>query len=610
MIKMKTKIVSFILLIPLCTSLAQVRNAEFEIHDRGNLWETMKDNGTIGAPDPNDRFETYPSMDWPGGPHEMSKDDQRSYNVAGGMWIGGKFSDGSIFFNENGPFQFVDDGTFEELSKVNNFVEDENYNPNQPEQEIIARWTTSDNITIERRSKAWSFIGLNNFIIMEYTITNNNTSSLNDVYIGFPNLIRPSYQDFVVHNGWGDDFNRADESVRYDDSRALLYAYDNTPNFSLPDDVGNYYNFNELNELRTTGYAGYALLDAADGKNGEEQPSNVLFVQLLNNAIQLTTVSNSTENLYDVLSGVDRSLQASEEDLLVPFMLMSVGPYDLSASETIKIVMVEAVAGLPQEEAIKGLEAQSLLPAGEDSLKSTIDRAKILYQNNYQLSAVPPPSPHIDLIPVPENQSITILWNPIDETWVDPISRINEIREFRIYRSDRAFTGPYQLIRRINLASSSSRDRFYNNDIGKWVYEDQSISLGAGYYYSITSLDAEGDESWFTNRNEEAVFAASAPAENTLDITVFPNPFREISGFPTSGAENSIVWSNLPATCTIRIFTSNGELVKRMDHDNQFSGEEIWNQLSDARQQTAPGIYFWTVESDVGTAKGTLLIIK
>jgi len=134
--------------------------------------------------------------------------------------------------------------------------------------------------------------------------------------------------------------------------------------------------------------------------------------------------------------------------------------------------------------------------------------------------------------------------------------------------------------------------------------------MGAGYFYAVTAVDVAGNESWFTNRNETAVKAASLPDSTTLNISVFPNPFREVSGFPLTEDANSIVWTNLPETCTIRIYTSNGEMVQKMEHNNPNSGEEVWDQLTSSRQRTAPGIYFWTVESAVGTAKGTLILIK
>jgi hypothetical protein len=139
---------------------------------------------------------------------------------------------------------------------------------------------------------------------------------------------------------------------------------------------------------------------------------------------------------------------------------------------------------------------------------------------------------------------------------------------------------------------------------------DNTISLGVKYYYAVTGVNTAGRESWLTNRNEQPVKATSEPAANTLNVKVFPNPFSEVSGFPTRGEENSIVWMNLPASCTITIYTISGELIRTIRHDDPNSGEAVWNQLTDSRQRVAPGIYVWTVSSQVGSARGTLLIIK
>jgi hypothetical protein len=502
----------------------------------------------------------------------------------------------------------VDQGTFRPLEKVENFIGSPGFNPNEAEEKITARFTTSKNIQIERVSRAWSFRGLNNFIIIEYTFTNQNASSLSNVFFGFPYLIRPSYQDFVVHNGWGDDFNRTDELVAYDSDRALLYAYDDTPNFSLPTDVGNYWE--AADEMRTPGYAGYSLLHFDPASDGRIQPSTVFYAQLLNNEPRFTLTSTSEDDFYAILSGTDRSLQAQPDERLTPVMLMACGPYTLSSGSSVRIVLVEAVNGIPIDRALSGLSAQTLLPAGLDSLRNTVDRARVLFENNYQLTGVPPPSPDIEIIPIPATQSITISWEPIGETWVNPISGESDLSEYRIYRAERAFIGPFTRISRVRINSSVDRRRFFNTELGRWLIEDQSITVGTNYFYAVSSVDEAGRESWLTNRNENPVRAASEPAENTMDVTVFPNPFRGESGFPTVGEENSIVWTNLPEKCSIRIYTVNGELVKTMEHDDPFSGEEVWDQLSDSRQRTAPGAYFWTVESNVGQAKGTLLIIK
>lgn len=474
------------LIVLACLAQAQIRQAEFEIHDRGMLWETMKDDGTIGAPDPNDPFNFYPSMDWPGGPEILPlKDEQRSYMVAAGMWMGG-MKDGSVFFTENGPFQLVDDGVFEEMEKIDNFIENPGYDHAEAEQRIIARFTTSENIRVERTSRVWSFPDYNNFVIIEYVLTNQSASAVTDFYLGFPYLIRPSYQDLLAHNGWGDDANRSDEVVAYDSSRALLYAYDDTPNLSLPSDVGNY--VQDFDELRSPGYAGYSILYADPASDGSAQPSNVLFTQLLDHRLDLTLNSNTAENMYAILNGSDRSMQTDPADRIVPFMLMSCGPYNLGQNEQLRIAVVEAVDGIDLENALEGISAQSDLPKGKGLLEDTIDRARELFTNNYQLPTVPPFTPDIDVLPIPSDQSISISFTPIDDGWVNPITGEANFREYRIYRSSRSFIGPYDRIRVLRPSSASHVLNWFDEDQNLWIYQDTNIQLGVSYFYTVTSL--------------------------------------------------------------------------------------------------------------------------
>ena len=314
--------------------------------------------------------------------------------------------------------------------------------------------------------------------------------------------------------------------------------------------------------------------------------------------------------MYALLTGADKSLQAKPGDHLSPFMLMSDGPYTMQPGASIKIVVAEGVNGIPLSVALQGLAAQKYLPAGLDSLKSTMDLAKKVFDNNYHLSAVPPPSPDLHVIAQPSTKSIALTWDPLEQNYINPLTGKNNFAGYNIYKSDHSFIGPYTLVRTIRPGRSFDVATYFDALNNKWVYEDKSISIGAGYFYTVTSYDSAGNESWWTNRNETAVQASRYAAANALNIKVFPNPFKIVSGFPTSGSENNIVWTNLPAQCTIRIYTSSGERVRTLSHENPNSGEETWDQLTDARQRTAPGIYFWTVDSNVGYAKGTLIIIK
>jgi len=588
-------------------TLAQ-RLPEFRLHDRGELWETMKDNGLIGAPNPTNRYEFYPSMDWPGGPHTLvSKDEQRSYSVGSGMWIGGKKGGGEIFFTENGPFTFVDNGTFLPITKQTNYAGTPSYNPDEAEEVITAEWVTTENVRVKRVSRGWSFPAYNTFLLIEYQLTNQSGNPLTDVYVGFPALVRPSYQDFVVHNGWGDDLNRADDYVRYDSASRTLYAYDDSV-VSLASDRGNYWG--PANELRTPGYAGIALIDADAATGGAPQPANVFYAQLLGNEQNFTLVSRTPSQMYALLAGADRTLQAPPDLHLSPMMLMSCGPYAIPAGGTVKIVLAHAVNGLPLSIATQGISAQAVLPAGLDSLKATIRRAQSAYARGYALQTIPPPAPAVTVVSLPSSRAIVLTWPPLEPDYVNPRTGKSDLSRYRIYRANRSFIGPYAMIREIKIWDPNQQAVFFNQKLGVWRYIDQSISLGVSYFYAVTSLDSTGREAGLTNRNETAVKSSAPPADNASQVIVFPNPFRRVSGFPTTGEENSIVWAYLPRECTIRIYTSSGELLRTIKHQSDAVGQEVWNQLTDARQIVAPGIYFWTVESAVGNARGSLLIIK
>lgn len=589
---------------------AQPRQAEFEIHDRGELWETVKDDGTIGAPNPLNPFEHFPSADWPGGPHQLvSKDEQRSYHAGIGLWLGGRRADGSLFFTEHGPFSTVDLGQFQPITMLENYVGSPGYDPAEAEQVITADFTTTEGLRVRRASRAWSFRGLNTFILYEYRVTNTRSQALTDVFIGFPALLRPSYQDVNVLNGWGDDFNRADDLVAYDEERAMVYVWDDTPNFDLPQNVGNYWA--EADELRTPGYIGMSMLDAPPGVGGEAQPATVLWAQLLNNEPRLSLAGTTRQALYAILSGEDQSLQAPPEERLSPWVLMAAGPYRLEPNETVRVVMAHAVNGIPRTRALDGLAAQPDLPAGLDSLRASVDRARNLHLADYAAARIPPPAPALEIIPLPTDQAITVSWPRLELDWVNPLTGAR-IVEYRFYRSELGYIGPFRQVapNRVRVNNPTDITRFLREAEGVWRVRDTGVGLGFSYHYAVTAVDEDGVESWLTNRNERAVRVTSSPAEDVLNVRVFPNPFRETSGFPSSTDANSIVFNNLPARATIRIYTASGELVRTIEHDNPAAGQAVWNQLSDARQRTAPGVYFWTVDSDVGVARGTLLIIK
>jgi hypothetical protein len=103
------------------------------------------------------------------------------------------------------------------------------------------------------------------------------------------------------------------------------------------------------------------------------------------------------------------------------------------------------------------------------------------------------------------------------------------------------------------------------------------------------------------------------------NIYVVPNPyvgFNEIepqNRLPEeSRGERRLYFENLPERCTIRIFTLNGDLVQRLEHDGGMAnGREFWNLLNRDGFSVAYGIYIAHIEAPgIGETMIKFAIIK
>jgi hypothetical protein len=58
----------------------------------------------------------------------------------------------------------------------------------------------------------------------------------------------------------------------------------------------------------------------------------------------------------------------------------------------------------------------------------------------------------------------------------------------------------------------------------------------------------------------------------------------------------------------VRVYTLSGDLVQTLEHEG--SGTLVWNMLSGNGQAIAPGLYYFHVDSEVGTKVGKFAVIK
>ena len=112
-------------------------------------------------------------------------------------------------------------------------------------------------------------------------------------------------------------------------------------------------------------------------------------------------------------------------------------------------------------------------------------------------------------------------------------------------------------------------------------------------------------------------------SSQVLNVKVVPNPYLVHNEWQRRFSLRQLRFINLPADCTIRIFTLNGELIKMIKHHhayvpvrgdpevvNSAGGDEWWNLLSDTRHIVTSGVYIFHVQSAVGSQIGKFVIVR
>ena len=177
-----------------------------------------------------------------------------------------------------------------------------------------------------------------------------------------------------------------------------------------------------------------------------------------------------------------------------------------------------------------------------------------------------------------------------------------------------------------------------NGDTMHYMFKDQNVVDGLEYTYSVVAYDMGveppfeeiyndvGDgqyvvqvdtnysnpDQWASpdgyasienskgttvlDRNFVQVYPGVMPVASLGDVGVVPNPYRVNSGFKEGEHLRQIRFTNLPAQCTIRIFTLTGEAVGTIEHDDTESGNAWWDMRSINNQEIAPGLYIFHVE--------------
>ncbi len=301
------------------------------------------------------------------------------------------------------------------------------------------------------------------------------------------------------------------------------------------------------------------------------------------------------------------------------------GPYDLDYNESVHLVYVVAAGGIGRDLVVEyGKKAwdagnvgavmdtiETLHKTGRDSVLKTLAIAADNVDNRYgegRFNVPDAPRPPATFTVTSEGPQIRLTWSDESRAEPDFDTGNDDFAGYRVYRA----TG----------ARDSAYHQIYDGTANEYI--DTDVSGGFQYFYYVVAYD-DGSENWeepgvsletgrfycWTGWAPEGVGSDPAPitsAASIDDIRVVPNPYSA-AGKTYPGEVDKILWTGLPGKCTIKVFTTAGDLAHTIDHADG-SGEEAWDLRTEFNQYLVSDVYIYTVESSLGDKVGKFIIIR
>ena len=303
-----------------------------------------------------------------------------------------------------------------------------------------------------------------------------------------------------------------------------------------------------------------------------------------------------------------------------------IGPYDMEIGEDFEFVYAIG-AGMIDEDLCysEGVKYQdwlfngngnfdnaaknALVNSSKDSLFTNFDRAYWTYHRNYDIPD-PLAAPDIEVNGGPAQ--IEIKWGypgTDSRSFKDPDSGVDDFYKWRLYRKQ----GDYVVDARVDLGNYWTYELIGEFDKGTTSYMDNTVMIGVPYHYCVTAVDdgsqnSDGvfpgqklESSYYVNRTSKDAVAFNPGMDTSDEVVIVPNPYSLSTGFGNMlnwpGSPDEVQFHNLPPYCTLKIYTSTGDLIKTIEHISG-SGLERWEGLrTDANQYPVSGVYILVVEN-------------
>jgi hypothetical protein len=495
------------------------------------------------------------------------------------------------------------------------------------------------NLMVRQESYAWTSSSVEDFIGVEYQVTNIGDSTIYKAYVAFmvDADIGPIRQE---PQSYADDMaNFADTTV----TRSELSAEGNEVEKTYRITMGYMYDHPAGEDGEVQGYIGVMFLGHTTDDDGKLAPKEVEIHVFRSWSSGEEDPQNDKER-YRYMRGDSDTEQTIDPPTIKPTdyrFLVSAGPFAEIPPGSTLVFQCAFVAGHPFADFIENAtNAQKVYNGGFLS----DPQGRQIFSN--WLGSSPPPPPKQRL--VAGDSRVILEWDDYSEKTPDPLMNVFDFAGYRIWKavgwrheSEVPAADQWQLIAHFGKSNLSKIDTGLLG-IGKYRYVDEDVHNGLPYWYAVTAFDDGTAERMINKATNDTiaiprygsysqsmalVYPRSTPARVTGKVQVVPNPYPgmhddarvtgraigDLAEYERDPSGRRVRFVNLPRQSMVRVYSLAGDLVwSRFFHDPTDPASEPagWNLVSRNNQEIVGGIYILHVESPEGTEVTKFIIVR
>ncbi len=501
-------------------------------------------------------------------------------------------------------------------------------------------------LMVRQGSYTWTSPAVEDFIGVEYSVTNIGDSTIYSAYVAFmiDGDIGPVRQ---VPQSYTDDMAAYIDTVV---TRTELDAAGNEQTQDYRLTVGYMYDAEGGDDGDVEGYIGIMFLGHTTDDTGELAPQSVEIHMFRSWSSGEQDPQNDKER-YRYMRGNSDFEQTIDPPTSRPSdyrFLVSAGPFAEIRPGSTLIFQCAFVAGFPFEDFIdNATNAQRVY-----NLKPMINCHGEQIDDNW-LGSSPPPPPKQRVMA--GDSKVILEWDDYSERTPDPLMQIFDFDGYRIWRavgwrheSEVPAAEQWELIAHFGKQDLPTIDTGLMG-IGKYRFVDEFVHNGLPYWYAVTAFDNGSAERIYDRETDttdsiprygsyaqamQLVYPRSTPSRTTGKVQIVPNPYPwnpsnpaipadlretrkaigDLAEYDRDPSGRRVTFVNLPRQSMVRVYSLGGDLVWSRYFEgpvDPFTGAPPqWNLVSRNDQEIVSGIYIVHIESPVGSQTTKFIVVR